>query len=187
MTSTDALERLYERHADRLLSFFVRRTADPQIAADLWAETFAQTVAGTRRRGGLSGDEERDAACLYTVARRQLALYYRRGYAEQRAMGRLGLERPELGVDPAAHLESVLDLEELRRTVGRAVEELPRGLRAAVRLRIVDQRSYADVASSLSISEQAARARVSRGLKALAERLPFTEPTARTTRGLETT
>lgn len=188
MTSSDALERLYERHADRLLSFFVRRTADPQIAADLWAETFAQIVAGDRRRRrGPTGDAERDAALLYTVAHRQLALYYRRGYAEQRAMDRLGLERPELGADPAAHLESRCELEDLRRDVGRAVDRIPPGLRAAIRLRIVDGRSYAEVARDLAISEPAARARVSRGLKALADLLPPADPTSRTTRGLETT
>lgn len=187
MTPPDALERLYERQADRLLSFFVRRTADPQIAADLWAETFAQTVAGTRRRRGLTGDDERDDAFLYTVARRQLALYYRRGYAERRALDRLGLERPELSVDPAAHLESICELEELRGAVSRAIAEIPAGLSAAVRLRIVDQRPYAEVARELAISEQAARARVSRGLKALADLLPLTDPTSRAARGLETT
>jgi RNA polymerase sigma factor (sigma-70 family) len=187
MTSSDALERLYERQADRLLSFFVRRTADPQIAADLWAETFAQTVAGTRRRDALRGDDERDAAFLYGVAHRQLALYYRRGYAEQRAIGRLGLERPEIGADPAAQLASRCDLDELRETVGRAVATLPPGLRDAVRLRIVEQRSYADVASALGVSEQAARARVSRGLKALAHELSPADPTTRAARGLETT
>ncbi|MEV4419163.1 sigma-70 family RNA polymerase sigma factor [Patulibacter sp. NPDC049589] len=187
MTPSDALERLYRRQSERLLSFFVRRTADPQIAADLWAETFAQMVAGTRRRGGLTGHDESDAALLYTVARRQLALYYRRGYAEKRALNRLDLERPDLGVDPASHLEALCDLEELRDAVGKAVAEIPSGLSQAVRLRIVDQRSYADVAAALAISEPAARARVSRGLKALADLLPLTDPTSRAARGLETT
>ncbi|MEH3053030.1 MAG: RNA polymerase sigma factor [Patulibacter minatonensis] len=164
---SEALERLYERQADRLLAFFVRRTADPQVAADLWAETFAQTVAGQRRRQALSGEEERDTAFLYAIAHRQLAQYYRRGYAEQRAMTKLGLERPELGADPAAQLEHLVDLDELRGVVGGAVAQLPDGMRDAVRMRVVDGRSYADVAACLAISEQAARARVSRGLKAL--------------------
>ncbi len=167
MRASVALEGLYEREADRLLAFFVRRTADPQIAADLWAETFAQTVAGHRRRRALSGEIERDTGFLYAVAHRQLAQYYRRGYAEQRAMQRLGLERPDLGPDPAAQLQHRVDLDDLRAVVGEAVEQLPDGMRRAVQLRVVDQRSYADIAACLAISEQAARARVSRGLKAL--------------------
>ena len=171
MTPSAHLERLYERHADRLLAFFVRRTVDPQIAADLWAETFAQTVAGHRLRGSLCGDDERDAAFLFTVARRQLAGYYRRGYAEGRAMQRLGLERPELSADPAAHLEETAALDDLRGAVAGALAELPPALRDAVRLRIVDGQTYPRVAAELDIAEPAARARVSRGLKALADLL----------------
>lgn len=171
MRSSRAIERLYERQADRLLAFFVRRTADPQIAADLWAETFAQVLAGDRRRGALSGDEDRDTALLFTVAQRQLTQYYRRGFAEQRAMKRLGLERPDFGSDPAQQFEHLVDLDELRGTVGGAVAQIPDGLRSAVQMRVVDQRPYPEVAASLAISEQAARARVSRGLKALAHLL----------------
>src|SRR6059058_1935935 len=41
----DAFEDLYFRLADRLLVFFTRRTADPEIAADLWAETWSQALS----------------------------------------------------------------------------------------------------------------------------------------------
>lgn len=181
MTPSDHLERLYERQADRLLAFFVRRTVDPQVAADLWAETFAQTVAGHRLRGALRGDDERDTALLFTIARRQLSLYYRRGYAEGRALQRLRLDRPELGADPAAHLAALSELDELRATVGHAVASIAPSLGAAVTLRVVEERSYADVAHRLAISEQAARARVSRGLKALADLLATSELGPRTT------
>src|ERR671921_104258 len=40
---------LYARHREALLLFFVRRTDDVDVALDLWAETFAQAVAGRRR------------------------------------------------------------------------------------------------------------------------------------------
>ena len=43
------VEALYARHRDGLLSFFVRRTADVDAALDLWAETFAQAMAGRHR------------------------------------------------------------------------------------------------------------------------------------------
>jgi RNA polymerase sigma-70 factor (ECF subfamily) len=43
--------------------------------------------------------------------------------------------------------------------------------RRALDLRIVQERSYAEVASDLGISELAARARVSRGLRALGRAL----------------
>lgn len=40
--------------------------------------------------------------------------------------------------------------------------------REAIQLRIVDELSYSDLASRLAISEQAARLRVSRGMRVLA-------------------
>jgi RNA polymerase sigma-70 factor (ECF subfamily) len=72
--------------------FLARRTADPEVALDLWGETFAQAVAGRRRYRGTTDEEA--AGWLYAIARKQLAGYYRRGVTEGRAMKRLGLERP---------------------------------------------------------------------------------------------
>jgi hypothetical protein len=43
-----AFRALYDRWADRLLAYFYRRVLDPEVAADLLAETFA--VAFERRR-----------------------------------------------------------------------------------------------------------------------------------------
>ena len=43
--------------------------------------------------------------------------------------------------------------------------------RDALRLRVVEERSYPEVADALGVSEQTARARVSRGLRALARAL----------------
>ena len=40
---------LYERHARVVLAFCYRRTADPETAADLCAETFAQAFLSRRR------------------------------------------------------------------------------------------------------------------------------------------
>ena len=48
---------------------------------------------------------------------------------------------------------------------------LPEDQRRAVELRVIDECGYADVAVKLGVSEQTARARVSRGLRALAHRL----------------
>src|SRR5438094_785546 len=48
-TRPDAFGTFYERHAEPLLAFFARRTFDPEIAAELTAETFAQAFAGRRR------------------------------------------------------------------------------------------------------------------------------------------
>ncbi len=160
------IEALYAVHREALLLFFARRTADPQVALDLWAETFAHAAAGlTRYRG--SGEAEA-AGWLYGIARRQLAQYYRRGHAEQRAHARLKLERPPADPGLLAEIERRAGLVALRTELAAALAQLSPAVREAVRMRIVDELPYPDVARRLEITEQAARARVSRGLASLA-------------------
>ena len=42
-------ELFYRRYADRMLGYFVRRTHDAELAADLTAETFAAALTSRRR------------------------------------------------------------------------------------------------------------------------------------------
>ena len=85
---------LYEARHEQLLLFLTRRTGDAEVALDLWAETFAQVLASARRYRGNSRDEE--AGWLYAIARNQLSAYLRKGYAEQRMVNKLGIERPPI-------------------------------------------------------------------------------------------
>jgi RNA polymerase sigma-70 factor (ECF subfamily) len=163
------VDALYAKHRDALLVFLVRRTADTEVALDLWAETFAQAVASRRRYRGTT--EAEAAAWLYTIAKRQLALYYRRGRAEQRALHKLGLERPAATPELIEEIEARAGLDAVRRELGEALATLSDNVRDAIQLRVVDELPYAEVARSLRISEQAARARVSRGLASLADLL----------------
>jgi RNA polymerase sigma factor (sigma-70 family) len=161
------VDALYARHHDELLLYLVRRTADAEIALDLWSETFAQVVAG---RGKYRGKTDVEAAAwLYGIAKRQLARYFRRGYAERRAMEKLGLERPPADEELLADISRRAQLDVMRAELSVALASLSEPVREAVRLRVVDERPYVEVAKALSISEQAARARVSRGLAALAD------------------
>ena len=167
------LDALYQRHRDALLVFLVLRTADTEVALDLWAETFAQALAGHRRYRGKT--EAEAAAWLYTIAKRQLALYYRKGKAERKSLRKLGLERPPADDDLIAEIEERAGLEDVRRELGQALAQLSDSVRDAVQLRIVDELPYPAVAAELHISEPAARARVSRGLATLAD---FLDPIA---------
>lgn len=163
------IEVLYARHRESLLLFLARRTTDPQVALDLWAESFAQAAA---QRGRFRGDSEEEAAgWLWGIARRQLALYYRRGHAEQRALKRLQLERPPADPDLLAEIERRAGLVALRAELAGAFGHLSSGVQDAIQLRVIDELAYHDVAHRLGITEQAARARVSRGLAALGELL----------------
>ncbi len=148
-----------------MLGFFARRTFDPDAAIDLVAETFAAAFAGRHRFRGSGSDAE--AAWLYGIARNRLADWRRRAAVERRALARLGVERRALTDAEYDRIEELAGLTELRAELRAGLAELSDDHRDALRLRIVEERDYADVAGRLGVSEQTARARVSRALHAL--------------------
>jgi RNA polymerase sigma factor (sigma-70 family) len=169
MRSTDDVEAFHEfyvANSPRLLRFFARRTRDLDLARDLTAETFA--VALQRRRQFRGHTEAEAEAWLFAIARSQLSGHFRRGTAERRA---LELVRPsELSAVSAEleRIEELVGLRPLRRAVRHAVEGLSPDQAYAVHQRVVCERAYDDLAAELGVSEDAVRARVSRGLRALA-------------------
>ncbi|MGH2797119.1 MAG: RNA polymerase sigma factor [Thermoleophilaceae bacterium] len=161
--------RLYRAAAQDLVVFFARRTYDPEAAADLMAETFAKAYLGRRRFRGSTDQEAR--AWLFGIARRRFAMYVRRGKAERRALRRLGLERPPLAEGEYARIEELAGLDAMRATLAEHLSRLGQAQRLALELRVVRELPYSDVADRLGISDQAARARVSRALRALGSAL----------------
>lgn len=163
------IAQLFAQHRTGLVRYFARRTADPEAALDLVAETFAQAVR-SRRKCRATTDEER-GGWLYGIARHQLASYHRRGFAEQRAVERLGLERPPVTEALLREVEQEAGMGEVRDQLAAALARLTDETRTAIELRVVDELPYAEVATRLGIAETAARARVSRGLSRLADQL----------------
>jgi RNA polymerase sigma-70 factor (ECF subfamily) len=157
---------LYAAHAQRMLVFFARRVYDSQLALDLVAETFARAY---EHRDRLRGDTPEEAiAWIWGIARNVLHEAQRHGASERRALARLGLEREVLSDGELQRIEELAGLAALRGLVATALRELSSEQRAAVELRVVRELGYPAIAERLGVSEQTARARVSRGLRALA-------------------
>lgn len=169
MADAGEFDDLYRRESTGVLMFFARRTLDAEVALELTAETFAQAYLGFGRLRG--GAPEQRQAWLYTIARRQLSRFWRRGRVERSAMRRLRIQTPVAHEDDLAQIEERAGLPELRSVVSAELARLGAGQRRALELRIVHERSYEEVAATLGISEPAARTRVSRGLKALSRAL----------------
>jgi RNA polymerase sigma-70 factor (ECF subfamily) len=166
-----AFRELYDRWAERLLAYFYRRVLDPEVAADLLAETFA--VAFERRRRfrdiGRPG-----GAWLYGIAARELSHFFRRQRVEQRAVRRLGIALPALDEESVARIEALIDVDEHRRSLVTALEQMSAAERDAVSLRVVGELDYREIATTLRCSEAAARTRVHRGLARLSDLMEAT-------------
>jgi len=143
----------YRRHEDRVLSYFLARVGDPEVAALVSAHRFRPRK------------KKPAAAWLFGIARNKLAMSRRQGRVDARARRRLGMA-PLVMTDEAIERISALD-----HTALGLVDELPREQRAAVRARVVDERDYGDIAKDLRCSEAVVRKRVSRGLGAVRARM----------------
>jgi len=156
---TEAFGVFYDRHARTLLGYFARRTGDPEVAADLTAETFASAIVAQRRY--VPADVPA-AAWLYTIAARRLADYRRRGAVESRMRRRLEMRTPRVTAEDADVIRLLGD-----DAAGTLLADLPDEQRRAVSGHVVDGRSYAELAREDAVSEAAVRQRVSRGLASL--------------------
>ena len=162
---------LYDRWAKPLLAFCYRRTGDAEASLDLVAETFAiayQKRHRYRDRGRPLG------GWLYGIAARELATYRRRQRVELRACRRLAVVVPPLDDTSIERIEELVDAAQWRSALDEALTQLTTAERDAVRLRVIEQLDYPTVAARLRCSEQAARARVHRGLTRLAATLEAT-------------
>jgi RNA polymerase sigma factor (sigma-70 family) len=160
---------LYRRHSVVLLAFFARRTYEVQVAFDLTAETFATALEEQPNCSARTVSARR--AWLFGIARNLLASFYRSGEIELRAVRRLAIETPLMSDASIRRVEDLADLATARLAMSHAIAGLSDEYREALRLRVIDQRPYVDVARELGITEQTARARVSRALKSLRESL----------------
>jgi len=165
MANAADFDAFYRRESEGVLVFLARRTFDAEVALELTAETFSRAYVGWRGVRGESPQERQ--AWVYTIARRTLARYLRRGRVERQALQRLGIQLPNMHEDDLLLIEERAGLPSLRRRLSEQLARLSNEQRRALELRIIHERSYAEVARDLGISEVAARARVSRGLRAL--------------------
>jgi RNA polymerase sigma factor (sigma-70 family) len=156
-----AFSELYDRYEALIVSYFGRRTRDPELTADLTAEVFAAALGAAPRFRSDSGSA---APWLFTIAHHTLTRSVRRGKVEARARRRLGIRDSfELAAGQAERIEAVAGdawVEELMR-------RLPEDQRDAVRARILEDQPYEEIAARLKSSELVIRKRVSRGLATL--------------------
>jgi RNA polymerase sigma-70 factor (ECF subfamily) len=159
-TTPAAFAVFYRRHERSVLGYFMRRSGNADVAADLAAETFAAALLGARR---YQSDRGEGLAWLYGIARHRLIRSIEQGQVEDRARRRLALPRLEVDDDLAERIEALgADARALE-----LLERLPPDQADAVRARVLEQRSYRDIAAAVRVSEAVVRKRVSRGLLAL--------------------
>jgi RNA polymerase sigma-70 factor (ECF subfamily) len=160
----EAFGRFYDRHQPEVLRYFLQQTGSHHLAAELCAETFAETLANLGqfdpRRGTGKG-------WLFGIAQHQFHGWLRRGEVDRRHRRRLRIVTPAFTLDDVERAIDLADAELRSPELVTALAALSEPLRSAVLLRIGGDLPYAEVAERLGVKESTARTRVTRGLRQL--------------------
>ncbi|MBK5230114.1 MAG: sigma-70 family RNA polymerase sigma factor [Thermoleophilia bacterium] len=171
--SHEDITALYRDNAPALLRFLMRRTFDAQVAVDLMAESFAVAY---EQRLNFRGDGASGRGWIFGIANNLLSGFYRHGQIERRAVERLGIAVPLVSLEDFDRIEELAETAALRASVTAALGDLSDEHRQALQLRVIDECSYDEIATALDVTEQVARARVSRALRKLREVLHNNNP-----------
>jgi len=154
--------RFYDRYVRSLLAFFQRRTSNPEVSADLTAETFAAAMVARERYEARTATAAVVVGQLVVGDREQPR---RRGSTEDRMRARLGMEPVAVTAEDTDMIRWLGD-----EVASQMVEDLPPDQREAIRAHVLEDRDYAEIARSERLSEATVRKRVSRGLRVLRDR-----------------
>jgi RNA polymerase sigma factor (sigma-70 family) len=164
-----AFRELYERYAAWMRSWFLRHTGSESAALDLTSETFAQAwIASRRFRDEADGSA---APWLFGIGRNLLRQYHKHNRIETAARQRLGIPVAFAECEDYERVDERDEAVALAPRLRRALGALPSEQRRAVQLRVVQQLPYEEVAGRLGCSQNAARLRVSRALRALTSQM----------------
>ena len=160
-----AFREFYDRYAVWIRNWFVRHTGSETASLDLTAETFAQAWHASRRfRDEADGS---GAPWLFGIARNLLRQYHKHNRIESAARERMGLPVPAAECEDYERIDERSEIGALTPLLRRALRALPVEQRRALELRVVQGLPYEAVAGRLGCSQNAARLRVSRALRAL--------------------
>ncbi len=155
--SQSAFTELVHRHVDLVYGAALRRTnSDPHLAADVAQQVFTALARDARKLSRHTVI----SAWLHT-ATRNAALNLMISESRRQA-------REQTALDPALNSSATgPQWEHLRPVIDAAIDELPEADRAAVVLRFLERRAFAQIGAALQVSEDAARMRLERALEKL--------------------
>lgn len=153
--ATEAASRDLRRHYREIYRYVRRRSRTASDAEDVTQDVFADAA---RALGGEAA-EGLPIAWLYAVAQRRLIDRGRLNARRQEVFGDSALE---LVADPPSEYGG--EVSEALRT---GIERLPQAQRQVVVMKLVQGRSFGEIASALDATEGACRMRFLRGLEQL--------------------
>jgi RNA polymerase sigma factor (sigma-70 family) len=151
-------ERLYRANVDAVTAYFARRTADPQLVADLTADTFVAVITGFQSFDPRKGTAR---AWLFGIAGHVYAAHCQAYSHQQHKLQRLAGRR-ELDQDQVEELLERIDAERAGRGLLAELARLPERDRAVIDLVDIAGLRPQEAAAALGLTPGTVRMRLMR-------------------------
>ncbi len=159
------VEALQRDTSDDLIMWFYGKVGDPELAADLFGETWNRAARGLPDFRPSGEDDAR--RWLWRIAAHVLSNYGVRIKRERRMLKRLAPGRLAVTDEDIEKINDRAARDQLSEAVAVRMAELPQAQREAVRLHVIEELPYEQVAERIHTTPEAARVRVSRALRRL--------------------
>jgi RNA polymerase sigma-70 factor (ECF subfamily) len=165
---TAAFERLFRRMLDPLVDFAIALGVTREVGQDVVADVFF-SVWKNRHDWAPTNV----AAYFFGAVRKRVQSAHHLAHRTVDLATALDNEAHVAAfIDPAASADAEIAESDLLGQLDRVLDTLPPLRRAVITLRLREQLSYAEIATILGVSENAAQAHVSRAMKAIRSAIP---------------
>jgi RNA polymerase sigma-70 factor (ECF subfamily) len=164
--------RIYDEHRTAVHAYFLGRTSDPEIAADLMQETFLRTWRRLPEVADL--DDDRRRAWIFTVARNLTIDTYRSRATAKATQAALQRSAPTAAPDHEQP-DSQAELAEHVAALDKAIAALPDKLRTTLTMHAAGGMNSAQIAKALGEPAGTIRYRLSQARQRLAATLSTVE------------
>jgi RNA polymerase sigma-70 factor (ECF subfamily) len=173
--ATAEFERLYRANVDAVTAYFARRTTDPQLVADLTADTFVAVITGF---GTFDPRKGTARAWLFGIAGHVYSAHCASYTRQQERLERLAGRR-DLDPDQVEELLDRIDAERAGRGLLAEVARLPEADRAVIDLVDIAGLRPQEAAAALGLAPSTVRMRLMRARARLRKRSrPGQDPAA---------
>lgn len=164
-------ERVYRANVDAVNAYFARRTADPQLMADLTADTFVEVIT---HFGSFDPGKGTARAWVFGIARHVYSSHCEQYSQQQHKLRRLAGRR-ELDADQVDELLERIDAERAGRDLLAQLAELPERDRTVIELVDIAGLRPKEAAAALGLTPGTVRMRLMRTRARLRKQQPRTD------------
>lgn len=163
--AAEQLFEIYLKGSRSILGFLKRALPDPEDREEMLHEIFLRLITGTHNFRG----DARLSTYIYRIARVTLLQTYRRRNTLKRGrMYRVVSEEPvQIADGIRTNPEYIYSLKELRQILNDVIEKLPATYREVVRLRVMDDLRYDEIAERTHLPVSTVSTKIHKGKKIL--------------------